>query len=144
MSRFFLPESFSYEENSPLPEEIVLEGEDAFHLSVSQRARIGDQVTVCARGGYLFSCEIASISGGKKEPVVVLTPKVVTLDESEPECEITLYQGMPKGKKTDTIIQKCTELGVSHVVFVYSDHAVPELSDEEKKVRRFQKIAEEA
>ncbi len=144
MSRFFLPDSFQFDENSALPSEILLEGEDAFHLSVSQRARIGDEVTLCARGGFLFSCKIASISGGKKEPVVVLSPYQVSRDESEPDSFITLYQGMPKGKKTDTIIQKCTELGVSRIVFVYTDHAVPELSDEDKKLRRFEKIALEA
>lgn len=144
MSRFFLPDSFCYDDSMNLPEEISLTGEDAFHLSVSQRARIGDEVTLCAKGGYLFSCKIKSISGGKKDPIVILEPFDVFRDESEPNTFITLYQGMPKGKKTDTIIQKCTELGVSRIVFVYSDHAVPELSDEEKKISRFEKIALEA
>ena len=144
MSRFFLPDSFDFDEKSPLPKEILMTGEDAFHLSVSQRARIGDEVTVCVKGGYLLSCKIQSISGGKKEPVVVLEPFSFCRDESEPNSCITLYQGMPKGKKVDTIIQKCTELGVFRIVFVYSDHAVPELSDEDKKLRRFEKIAQEA
>lgn len=144
MPRFFLDREFEYVPDAPLPESIVLDGEDAFHLSVSLRARIGDEVEVCSANGVEFLCSIASISGGKKDPVVVIHPFFAKKSESEMPVEVTLFQGMPKGKKTDSIIQKCTELGVSRIVFVYTDHAVPELADEEKKLARFRKIAEEA
>ncbi len=144
MPRFFLDEDFQYCPDMPLPESITLAGEDAFHLSVSLRARIGDEVTVCTAEGVEISCRIQSITGGKKAPVVILEPLSAVESEVEMPVEVTLFQGMPKGKKTDSIIQKCTELGVSRIVFVYTDHAVPELSDEEKKLARFRKIADEA
>lgn len=144
MPRFFLDYEFEYGPDAVLPENIVLEGEDAFHLSVSLRARIGDEVEVCTANGVEFLCKILSISGGKKDPVVMLSPISVRKSDVEMPVEVTLFQGMPKGKKTDSIIQKCTELGVSRIVFVYTDHAVPELSDEEKKLNRYRKIAEEA
>lgn len=144
MPRFFLDEEFEYSPDASLPESISLTGEDAFHLSVSLRARIGDTVELCTANGIEFSCEISSISGGKKDPVVKLTPVSAKKSEMELPVEVTLFQGMPKGKKTDSIIQKCTELGVSRIVFVYTDHAVPEPSDEAKKLNRFTKIAEEA
>ncbi len=144
MPRFFLPDSFSYKKGDPLPKEICLSGEDAFHLSVSLRARVGDGVLLCTRDGFLFSCKILEISGGKKNPLVLLTPSSVKESEGESPCYIRLFQGMPKGKKTDSIIQKCTELGASEIIFVYTDHAVPTPSDEEKKIQRFEKIAEEA
>jgi len=99
---------------------------------------------VCTANGVELICKIASVSGGKKDPVVKLTPVDARKSEVEMPVEVTLFQGMPKGKKTDSIIQKCTELGVSRIVFVYTDHAVPELSDEEKKLTRFRRIAEEA
>lgn len=144
MPRFFLNEDFEYELGAPLPETIVLTGEDAFHLSVSLRARIGDEAEVCTARGIEFLCRIASISGGKKNPVVTLIPHCAQKSQTEMPVEVTLFQGMPKGKKTDSIIQKCTELGVSRIVFVYTDHAVPEFSGEEKKLTRFRKIADEA
>ena len=144
MPRFFLPDSFQYQKGDPMPEEISLSGEDAFHLSVSLRARVGDEVLLCTRDGFLFSCKIFEISGGKKNPMVLLTPSSVKESEGESPCRIKLFQGMPKGKKTDSIIQKCTELGVSEIIFVYTDHAVPTPSDDEKKIGRFEKIAEEA
>jgi len=127
-----------------LPKEIFLEGDDAFHLSVSLRARIGDDVKVCTVDGIEISCRIGSITGGKKEPSVLLVPISASRSEAEMPVDVTLFQGMPKGKKTDSIIQKCTELGVSRIVFVYSDHAVPEPSEGEKKLARFRKIADEA
>ena len=64
MPRFFLPQQ-AFSESS-LPKEILLTGEDAFHLSVSLRCRIGDEVTVCAGNGVEALCRIESISGGKK------------------------------------------------------------------------------
>ena len=144
MPRFFLGEEFQYALDMPLPEHITLSGEDAFHLSVSLRARIGDEVTVCSSDGIEFDCKIDAISGGKKDPNVLLKPFSARKSLVEMPVAVTLYQGMPKGKKTDSIIQKCTELGVSRIVFVYSDRSVPELSDEEKKLARFRKIADEA
>ncbi len=144
MPRFFLPESFVYEKGQALPTVIEMDGEDAFHLSVSLRARIGDEAKLCTQNGFVFSCRIAQITGGKKDPVVIFTPFEVAESREEPPCNITLFQGIPKGKKTDSIIQKCTELGVSRIVFVYTDYAVPAPSDDEKKITRFQKIAEEA
>ncbi len=144
MPRFFLPDSFLYHKDDPLPEEIRLSGEDAFHLSVSLRARVGEEVLLCTRDGFLFSCKILEISGGKKNPLVILTPSSVEESKGESPCYIRLFQGMPKGKKTDSILQKCTELGASEIIFVYTDHAVPAPSDEDKKIARFEKIAEEA
>ncbi len=142
MPRFFLPEWMPQEDE--LPKQILLDGEDAFHLSVSLRARIGDEVTVCSGTGVEYRCKIFEISGGKKNPQVILTPISSKPSENESPVEITLFQGMPKGKKTDTILQKCTELGVSRVVFVDTDHSVPTWDRDEKKIARFEKIAMEA
>ncbi len=143
MPRFFLPPETSFPEDA-LPEKITLFGDDAFHLSVSLRARIGDEITVLSANGIEYSCKIASIFGGKKDPVVELIPFAFEKSKAESPCRITLFQGMPKGKKTDSIIQKCTELGVDKIVFVYTDRSIPEFSDGEKKENRFRKIAEEA
>jgi len=143
MPRFFLPELDLPEEKIP-SEEIFLRGEEAFHLSVSLRSRIGDEVILCNARGMEFLCRISSISGGKKDPVVALECVSVRQGESEPEVFVTLFQGMPKGKKTDSILQKCTELGVSKVVFVYSDHCVPTWDGEDKKNARYERIVLEA
>lgn len=144
MPRFFLPPEERYDPAEPLPEKITLRDENAFHLSVSLRARVGEEVTVICADGAEIECVIESFSGGKKAPEVVLKPLFIARSQSESPVFITLFQGMPKGKKTDSILQKCTELGVGRVVFVYTDRSVPTPSGEEKKIARFEKITEEA
>ena len=144
MPRFFLTPEQSDFTPQTLPDTICLQGEDAFHLSVSLRAGIGDPVTLCTPDGLEVDCRIEAISGGKKSPLVTLRPLSASESENEPPAMITLYQGMPKGKKTDSILQKCTELGVGKVVFVYTDHSVPVWDGDDKKTLRYQKIAEEA
>ncbi len=142
MPRFFMPE-LSIPEGD-LPECITLTGEDAFHLSVSLRSRIGDEVMICGANGVEVNCRIEAISGGKKAPQVLLIPTFSRFGEGESPVSVTLFQGMPKGKKTDSILQKCTELGVDKIVFVYSDRSIPLWDGEDKKVSRFEKITEEA
>ena len=64
----------------------------------------------------------------------------------EPPTAVTLYQGLPKGKRWPLIIQKCTELGVARLVPVQSRHCVIRLGDCEAEAKRdrWQKIATEA
>jgi len=145
MPRFFLPPDFILSETDSLPDEISLNGEEAFHLSVSLRARIGEKVVVCTANGIELQCEIVSIYGGKKAPVVVLKPLKATPSQNESPISVTVFQAMPKGKKTDSILQKCTELGANSIVFFYSDYSVPTAdSDSSRKEDRFRKICEEA
>jgi len=144
LPRFFLPESFPLSDVSCLPECIELSGEDAFHLSVSLRARIGDEVSVCSAGGIEITCRISNITGGKKCPVVLLQPLCAQPSEAESPVRISVFQGMPKGKKTDSILQKCTELGADEIVFVYTDRSLPTMEGKENKLERYQRIANEA
>lgn len=144
MPRFFLPSDFILTDPAVLPKNILLEGEDAFHLSVSLRARIGDAVTVCTCDAVEIECEIVSICGGKKNPVVTLLPLSARPSEQESPCRITVYQAMPKGKKIDSVIQKCTELGASRIVIVYSDYSIPQEEGKQQKLDRYRKIAIEA
>lgn len=142
MPRFFLSHPIDIEDGTP--KKVCLEGENAFHLSVSLRSHIGDEVILCDSQAVEWNCRIEEISGGKKNPRVILQPFEGKNCENESPLRITLFQGMPKGKKTDSIIQKCTELGASKVVFVYTDRSVPLWDGDDKKKERFRKIAEEA
>ncbi len=144
MPRFFLPPDVVVSKDSPLPDRVLLEGENAFHLSVSLRSRIGDALTVCTDSGIAIDCTIIDIFGGKKNPSVVVRPCSIREEKTEPDTYIRLIQGMPKGKKTDSILQQCTQLGVAEVVFVYSDRSVPERENMETKTERYQKIVLEA
>jgi 16S rRNA (uracil1498-N3)-methyltransferase len=63
-----------------------------------------------------------------------------------PPLHLTLYQGLPRGKRWPLIIQKATELGASRLVPVLSARSGVKLraSDTESKHRRWQRIAIEA
>ncbi len=64
---------------------------------------------------------------------------------SEPETRVTLYQGVPKGSKMETVIQKTVEMGVDTIVPVFMERTiVVEKGNFNKKLVRWQKIADEA
>nr|MCR4611352.1 16S rRNA (uracil(1498)-N(3))-methyltransferase [Lachnospiraceae bacterium] len=65
---------------------------------------------------------------------------------TELPCTIKLYQALPKGDRMETIIEKCTELGVSEVIPVEMKYCVVKLDDKKKakKVERYQNIARSA
>lgn len=138
MPRFFTEEIFPEDQ----PSVIRLTGDNAFHLTRVLRARPGESVTVVAGDGKTYSCRFLSSSpdGTGAELEVISASRAVT-----PSCRVTLVQGMPKGKKTDLILQKATELGADRIVFVYMDRSVPVAGEsQDKKLSRFRRIAEEA
>ena len=64
----------------------------------------------------------------------------------EPPIRLRLYQGLAKGDKMDFVIQKAVELGVKEIVPFTSQYTVVKLeaSAAEKRLRRWQRIADEA
>ena len=63
---------------------------------------------------------------------------------AEPSMKVTVLCGLPKGDKTDYIIQKCVEAGAYEILFFNSSRCIAKLGNEEKKLERWQRIAEEA
>ena len=63
---------------------------------------------------------------------------------AEPNIKVTVLCGLPKGDKTDYIIQKCVEAGACEIMFFSSDRCVARPENPEKKLERWQRIAEEA
>lgn len=133
MPRFFIDEI--NEEN------ITLTGENARHIGRSLRMRTGEEITVCCQGND-YRCIISKIT----EDTVFLELSEKTPCLSEPSIETTLFQAVPKLDKLEYIIQKSTELGVSHIVPVLTSRCIsrPSEKDFRKKLPRLNKIAEEA
>lgn len=132
---FVLPEDIT--ENS-----IVITGEDAKHLATVLRSKEGDKVEVCDGCGTDYFCEVEVVD--KKQITLKINDKSPCL--SEPKTKITLFQGLPKADKMELIIQKCVELGIEKIVPVATHRTVVKLDkkDSQKKVQRWQKIAESA
>ena len=136
MPRFFV------EKENVLGDKIVIGGEDAKHISLSLRARVGEKITACDGKGTDYECEISDIT--KNE--VTLSVLEEKNSEAEPSLDVTLYQALVKSDKFDFIVQKCTELGVSRIVPVQTDRCIskPDDSSLSKKIARWNKIAKEA
>ena len=141
MPRFFTEEVFP--DSSDLSS-IKLVGDNAFHLVKVLRAKPGESVTVVSGDGRIFDCSYLESLGDNAQLSAILKIETVT-DPADKKCRVTLVQGMPKGKKTDLILQKATELGADRIIFVYMDHSIPVMDGSgEGKLARFRKICEEA
>lgn len=123
-------------------ETILLDGEQARHISKSLRMRVGDMLCVTNGAGEDYGCRIEEIT----KDTVLLKICYKQANHSEPSCSVTIYQGVPKGTKLEDIIQKCVELGVSKIVPVLTKRCVsrPDEKSAAKKNQRYAKIALEA
>ncbi|MBQ3865656.1 MAG: 16S rRNA (uracil(1498)-N(3))-methyltransferase [Clostridia bacterium] len=141
MPRFFADEYYPV---SPLPSTIRLTGDDAFHLVRVLRARAGEKVTVVGGDGAVFNCCFESAGESDAGVSAILAVESAEKPEERP-TRVTLLQGMPKGKKTDLVLQKATELGSDVIALVYMERSVPTPDkDEGRKAERFQRIVREA
>ena len=64
--------------------------------------------------------------------------------KAEPTVRSTVFAGLPKGERSDFLVQKCTEAGASEIVFFSCTRCVAKAVNMEKKLERWQRIAEEA
>ncbi len=134
MARFFI--------DSEVKDYYKLSGDDAIHVAKSLRMKVGETVTLCDGKGKDYICEIIDISGRE----VLLKLNNVVFNNSEPNVLVKLYQGVPKSDKMDLIIQKSVELGVDEIIPVVMKRCIsrPDKKSEIAKVKRWQKISQEA
>ena len=127
--------------NSIMDGVITVDGDDARHLINVVRIKSGEQIRVSTSNEDSYLCEVDTTDNG------VLTLKIIEeVMTTELPCRIRLYQAIPKGDRMETVIEKCTELGVSQIIPVEMERCVVRLDDKkkEKKLKRYQNIAEAA
>ena len=114
---------------------------DLHHMKKVLRLRVGDEVDISDGEAWEYRTKIEEI--GDDEAVLLIEDKQKFA--REPELIVTLYQGIPKGSKMEEIIQKSVELGVHDIVPVFMERTVVvDKGNMDKKVQRWQKIADEA
>ncbi len=120
----------------------VLTGADGKHIARSLRMVVGEPLTLCDGQGTDYACEIEKINGD--EVLVRVLSSCPSI--SEPTVHVTVYQGLPKADKMDSIVQKAVEIGAVAVVPVMTARCVskPDEKSAQKKIERWQKISEEA
>lgn len=118
---------------------ILLSGPSAEHLKVL-RVRVGEELTVNV-AGMDCRCAVETTGGSYQLSVLSSCPA-----EGEPGVHAVVYAGLPKGDKTETIIQKAVELGAGRISFFLSSRCVarPDGKSLSGKLERWNKIAEAA
>lgn len=123
------------------PEAAVVAGEDFRHLSSVLRLRKGDHVMLSDGRGNECEGEIDRLEPGR----ALVKTGPWRLCAGEPGHELTLFQCLPKTGKMETILQKCTELGMHALVPTLSARCVVQPGkDFDRKLQRYRKVAREA
>jgi 16S rRNA (uracil1498-N3)-methyltransferase len=134
MPRFFI--------NYVPEEQVVIAGEDARHIARSLRMQSGESLILCDSIGTDYNGRIESVADDRIVVRVLNFCKSV----AEPGVRVTVYQGLPKADKMDSIVQKSVETGAVGIVPVMTARCVskPDEKTAAKKIIRWQKIAQEA
>ena len=119
----------------------TITGDDAHHICRVLRMKTGEALSLCDGAGSEYDAVISSVS----QETVVCALGERRHSEVESPVSVTLFQSLPKTGKMETIVQKCTELGVAAMVPVLSARCVviPN-KDFEKKRERYNRVALEA
>lgn len=117
--------------------QFIFENEELSHFNVV-RCALGEKVLCFDGSNKEYLCEIKEIS--KKRAVANIIEEKIC--EKNPKINITVFQGLVKGEKTDLIVQKLTELGVSNLQLFESEFAVAKANN--SKTERLSKISKEA
>lgn len=136
MSRFFVDPS------QVGPDVITIEDKnDLRHMDRVLRLKAGDSVDISDGDQWEYRTQILSLDREQACLKILDKQKCAT----EPRIRITLYQGIPKQGKMETIVQKCVELGVYRIVPVFMDRTVVvDKGNFGKKIDRWQKVSAEA
>jgi 16S rRNA (uracil1498-N3)-methyltransferase len=108
-------------------------GRDESHHAVNVlRLRAGDGVIVFDGQGRRAE---AAVSEANKNSLAVLVDAVT--EEPRPPLALTLATAIPKGKRWQGLIEKCTELGVDRVLPLHTERSVAKGEGDAEKWRRW-------
>lgn len=117
----------------------IIRGRDAEHIKVL-RLRPGEDMTICDGRGTDYKCRLIRSDKDEAEAEII----EVLPCPAEPTVSVRVLCGLPKGDKTDYIIQKSVEAGASEIVFFDSERVIQRTDGVQKKLERWNRISEEA
>ena len=117
---------------------VRLQGSAASHITRVLRLRVGAALIVFDGGGGEYEANIERAHGGE----VLVTVGARADTERESPLPLTLAQGVSRGERMDLVVQKATELGVSHLVPVLTERSVVRLTAQQsdRKVNHWRAI----
>lgn len=121
---------------------VSIQAEEARHMLLARRMKVGGQVVIQGQDGKRFETKIVEI---KKNLLKVEVLAEVAVPPEWP-VKISLFQSVVSEKALDFIFQKATELGAAGITIFNSEHTATKLTIAQfkKKEPRWQKIFWEA
>ena len=121
---------------------VEIRGNDFNHISNSLRLKPEDKIIVTIGDGYDYIVELKEFT----EEAVFGDIINKNINLSEPKIKVDLAQAIPKNRNIELVIQKSTELGVNNIIPIDTKRTIVKLtpSKEKRRLKRWQKIAEEA
>ncbi|MDY6983122.1 MAG: 16S rRNA (uracil(1498)-N(3))-methyltransferase [Pseudomonadota bacterium] len=119
--------------------ELVLDGQSAHYLAKVLRLDTGASLVLFNGDGSEYSATLTDV--GKKS--VTVLPGAQSWPAVESPLKTVLGLGISRGERMDYAIQKATELGVSVIAPLFTEHCEVRLSDErkEKRLEHWQQVA---
>lgn len=124
-----------------IPFTIELDLAQSHHLLNVLHKKKGDIVNVLFSE---FAITGAAVIESTKERVCIVS--IHSLQTSENKRKLILLAAYPKNKTADFIVEKVTEIGVSRLIFFFSEHSprAPGPNEMESRLARFTRIIESA
>ena len=131
---------FFVEGRSEIGGSVEIAGGDAHKIAHVLRLRAGDRIEVIDSGAAAFVAAIDAVG-----PIVraTLLDRVVQRSEIRPRLDVDVAQAVPKGRRMELVIEKCTELGAAAFLPFYCERSVGRDVGEEK-LSRWQRLARTA
>ncbi|MGN0805822.1 MAG: RsmE family RNA methyltransferase [Candidatus Coproplasma sp.] len=122
----------------PQTTEVTLEGEEFAHAKTVLRVGEGSEITLLDNTANEYTAIVTKVSKNSLSAHIT----GVNRGEREPNTEIYLLIGALKGDKTELVVQKATELGVSKIGVFNSRYCSAYMNA--NKIERLKKVAKEA
>ncbi len=115
---------------------LELDGDEAQYLGRALRLRTGDVIHIFNAEHGEFTATLDAFS--KRSVTLLIGPQVLEPGATPPESPLVLHlvQGISRGERMDTVIQKTTELGVTRITPVLTAHGQVRLDDKRAGSRR--------
>ena len=131
LQRFFIEEQLRNKKDITLyDDELIHQLKDVFRL------RTGDQIMLLDNSGFEYLSEIVVLARGKGEIKIIDQSAALNV----PKKEVWLFAALIKKDNYEWILEKCTELGVSHFVPLVTDRT----EKKDLNIERARKIIKEA
>lgn len=124
--------------NYPDVAEAVLEGEEFVHAKTVLRVAVGDEIVLLDNSGSEYPAIVTEV--GKRSLSAHITG--ANAGGREPHTPVYLLAGALKGDKTELVVQKAVELGVSKIGIFGSRYCSAYIN--QNKLERLNRVSREA